>query len=115
MADFDSETGKLSAMNEALSLSGTGFLALHPEKAVMYATCAGEGKKGRERSDRVFEHFGRRHIGRAQSFAHQERGRLPCLGRCYGAGGLCRQLRGRVFGVLPSEGRWVAVRAGFLF
>ena len=46
VADFDSETGKLSPLNEALSLSGTGFLALHPEKPLMYATCSTDGEKG---------------------------------------------------------------------
>ncbi|MGJ8725459.1 MAG: lactonase family protein [Roseibacillus sp.] len=46
VADFDSETGKLSQLNEALSLPGTGFLALHPEKPLMYATCYTDGKKG---------------------------------------------------------------------
>ena len=45
MGEFNSETGELSPLNEALSLSGAGFLALHPDKPVMYATCATEGKK----------------------------------------------------------------------
>ena len=47
VSDFDSETGALSPFNEALSLPGVGFLALHSEKPLMYATCYGEGEKGK--------------------------------------------------------------------
>ena len=46
VADFDSETGVLSPVTEALSLPSVGFIALHPEKPLMYATCDTEGKKG---------------------------------------------------------------------
>ena len=46
VADFNSETGELSPLNEAVSLSGAGFIALHPEKPILYATCSGEGEKG---------------------------------------------------------------------
>lgn len=46
VADFDSETGELSPVTEALSLPSVGFLALHPDKPLMYATCNTDGKKG---------------------------------------------------------------------
>lgn len=46
VSEFDSETGTLTGFHEALSLPGVGFLALHPEKALLYATCYGEGEKG---------------------------------------------------------------------
>lgn len=46
VADFDNETGKLSPLNEALSLSGVGFLALHPTKPLMYATCNSDVETG---------------------------------------------------------------------
>lgn len=55
MAEFDAETGALSASIEAISLPGAGFLALHPEKAVLYANCSTEGKKGENGAIGAFE------------------------------------------------------------
>ena len=45
VADFDSASGELSVTREALSLEGAGFIALHPNKPVVYATCSTEGEK----------------------------------------------------------------------
>lgn len=47
VSEFDSTTGTLGPFTEAISLPGVGFMALHPEKPFLYATCPGEGKKGR--------------------------------------------------------------------
>ena len=47
MAEFDVNTGVLSPTSEAISLPGAGFLALHPEKPVLYATCLADGEKGK--------------------------------------------------------------------
>jgi 6-phosphogluconolactonase len=38
VAEFDAETGELTPPREAVSLSGTGFLALHPQEPFLYAT-----------------------------------------------------------------------------
>lgn len=46
MAQLNEETGELSSLDEALSLPGAGFLALHPTKPVIYSTCSTEGEKG---------------------------------------------------------------------
>lgn len=45
MAEFNAETGVLSETNEAVSIDGANFLALHPEKPVIYTTCNTDGKK----------------------------------------------------------------------
>lgn len=45
VAEFDSEAGTLTTPREAISLPGTGFLAIHPSEPFLYATCSLEGKK----------------------------------------------------------------------
>ncbi len=47
IAELDEEKGTLSPLNEAVSLPGAGFLALHPTKPVLYATCYTQGEKGK--------------------------------------------------------------------
>ncbi|MFC0019112.1 lactonase family protein [Roseibacillus persicicus] len=48
MAEFDSASGTLSSPVEAISLQNSGFLAMHPEKPVLYSTCnLDEGTKWR--------------------------------------------------------------------
>ena len=46
VAEFDSENGTLTEPQEAISLAGAGFLAVHPKLPIVYATCKikGEGK-----------------------------------------------------------------------
>lgn len=43
VAEFDGEAGTLSLPREAISLSGTGFLAVHPDQPLLYATCSLDG------------------------------------------------------------------------
>ena len=45
VTDLNAETGQLGPMKEALSLEKTGFIALHPNKDVIYATTYTDGPK----------------------------------------------------------------------